>query len=137
LPVNENWLGSKLIERCVNCNWERTAAGGSPGTGNGGIITDQVKGQRNFVQTILNSVPAHPLPLCPGNNCKAASVGKKTVQIHCWSGTVAVGSDVVGDGEPIMDLIWRRFQDHARHCNIFTGSNPKPLNPCSCPGTVP
>ncbi len=59
------------------------------------------------------------------------------MQIHCWTGTVSVGSAVVGQGVPIMDLIWRRFQDHARHCNIITGNNPGPIDPCSCPATVP
>jgi hypothetical protein len=136
LPVSENW-SSKLIIRCIDCNWRRTPPGGSPGTGNGGVITDRIKGQTNFIKELGAFVPAHPVPQCPRNDCADASFGNRTVQVHCWVGTVSVGSANVGQGLAVMDLTWRRFQDHARHCNIITGNYPSPLKPCTCPGSAP
>jgi hypothetical protein len=130
----------------VPCNWHRSSEGGSGEAGRlgstgcsvsgPGIVCDTISGQ---AKNQALGIPSIPTPECPNNNCSSPSTGSSTLKVLCFPGELWVGNGASPPTPPagvrIMTLIWERYQDHARHCNILSpldGSG-NVIDACTCP----
>jgi len=152
-PVREHFTAA-AINQCkipilgvpVSCNWHASHEGGSGesgrlgGTGcstsGTGVVCDTISGQ---AKDQLPLVPSIPQPECPNNNCSSSSIGSSTLKVLCFPGELWVGNGTSPPAPPqgvrVMTMIWQRYQDHARHCNITSpldGSGTT-VDACTCP----
>jgi hypothetical protein len=144
-PVREHFTAS-AVNQCPNCNWHASHEGGSGeagrlgstgcSTAGPGIVCDTISGQ---AKDQLPFVPSVPTPECPNNNCTAPSIGSSTLKVICFPGELWIGNGASPPAPPtgvkVMTMIWERYQDHARHCNILSpldGSG-SVADACSCP----
>ena len=136
LPLREHFT-SGVTEQCANCNWLRPVETGSSGKGNEGVIVDTITGQTNYISPHGKPVLAVPQPDCPTGNCGKSSLGTSKTRAHCYKGEIFIG-DGTSTGAPkgvrVMEMIWQRFEDHARHCNILspTDGSGKTIDACTC-----
>jgi len=147
-PVREHFTGDPQSQCSVGkdkCNWHAAHEGGSGEAGRlgknackttgPGVICDTISGQNRKQFGFFASIPT---PECPNNNCSSPSAGTSTLKVLCFPGEIWVGNGSTGgapQGVKIMTLIWQRYQDHARHCNITSpldGSGTTDES-CTCP----
>jgi len=152
-PVREHFTGAQQSQCSftklgitLKCNWHASHEGGSGeagrlggtgcSTGGPGVVCDTISGQAKDQAPLVPSIPE---PECPNNNCSAASLGSSTLKVLCFPGELWVGNGASPPAPPqgvrVMTMIWQRYQDHGRHCNITSpldGSGTT-VDSCTCP----
>lgn len=77
-------------------------------------------------QSIVTNPDRFPLPFGP----QAVDDRDHKLKIMRWSGTVTIGSTKKNRGVPVASLVWQKFRDHARHCDLRSPPEDGPQFPC-------